>query len=287
MPELPELQAHAERLAEALGGSRLERVEPLSFTVLKTYAPPPDAAAGDPLDAVERYGKHLVLRFESASYVVHLMQGGRLRLDGSTARKPRGGLLRWRFEGGRSLLLTEAGTEHRVGVWVVAGDPAEAEPIAGLGPEATDLPAPELAQRLREPPARLHTALRDQNRLSGLGRRLANEVCHRAKLSPFTQTAKLDDEQAERLAAAIASCVAESLAEERGRSDLGKAAERTSAVHARTGKTCPVCGDVVREVAYRAYTINYCATCQTGGKVLADNTFSKLGIDRDPLPADD
>jgi formamidopyrimidine-DNA glycosylase len=287
MPETPELQAHAERLTEALGGVALRRVEALSFTVLKTFRPPLEAAVGEPLDRVERHGKYLVLRFPSVAHVVHLMQGGRLRLDASTARKPRGGLLRWTFEDGRSLLLTEPGTERRAGVWVVEGDPSAAAPLAELGPEAATIDAATLGERLRVPSARLHTALRDQRRVAGLGRRLANEVCHRARISPFASTGKLGPEQVERVAGAVRDCIAESLAEERARGDFAKAADRTTAVHGRTGKPCPVCGDVVREVAYRAYTVQYCAACQTGGKVLADNTYSRLGIDRDPLPEDE
>lgn len=286
MPESPELQAHAERLSATLAGLLLERVDPLSFAVLKTYRPPPEAANGEALVAVERYGKYLALRFAPASFVVHLMQGGRLRAGGSTAKRPKGGLMRWRFEGGQTLLLTEPGTEHRVGVWVVEGDPAGADPISRIGPEATSLESPALGERLRVPPARLHTALRDQSRLAGLGRRLANEVCHRAGTSPFASTAKLDDAALARVADAIAACVGESLAEERDRGEFGKAADRTNAVHGRTGQRCPACGDVVREVAYQAYTVHYCAGCQTGGKVLADNTYSKLGIERDPVVED-
>ena len=286
MPETPELHAHAERLSASYAGSLLERFDVLSFTVLKTYRPSPDVAVGEPLLAVERYGKYLALRFPSVSHVVHLMQGGRLRPGASTARKPKGGLVRWSFEGGGRLLLTEPGTEHRVGVWAVEGDPAEAEPLSALGPEATSLEPDALADRLRAPSARLHTALRDQRRLAGLGRRLANEVCHRAGLSPFVSTGSLDDPAISRVAEAIAACVGESLEEERARGEFGGAGDRTNAVHGRTGHRCPVCGDVVREVAYNAYTVHYCAACQTGGKVLADNTLSKLGIERGPVVQD-
>lgn len=286
MPELPELTAHAERLTEALAGHTLERVEALSFTALKTFAPPPEQLVSEQLVAVERYGKYLVLRFPAAGFVVHLMQGGRLRL-GESGRRPRGGLFRWWFDGGEALLLTEPGTERRAGVWVVEGDPQQAPPISEVGPDATDLDPAALGGRLRAPSARLHTALRDQSRLAGIGRRLANEICHRARLSPFTPTGSLGEAQVAAVAEALGACVEDSLAEERRRGDFGKAADRTSAVHGRTGRPCPVCGDVVREVAYRSYTVNYCATCQTGGRVLADNTYSKLGIERDPVPADD
>jgi formamidopyrimidine-DNA glycosylase len=123
---------------------------------------------------------------------------------------------------------------------------------------------------------RLHGLLRDQRIVAGLGRRLANEVCHRARLSPFANTAKLDLVDAERVAEAVRVAVAESLAYERGRDDMSSSPDRPGNVHHRTGDACPVCGDAVRAVEYRSYTVNYCPTCQTGGRVLADNTTSKF-----------
>ncbi len=291
MPELPELQAHAERLAATYAGAVLERFEPLSFTALKTFAPPADAAVGRAVADVGRRGKHLLLRFpapapargdEDLTHVVHLMQGGRLRPDAKLARRPRDGVARWRFatpdDGSAppALLLTEAGTERRAGIWTVAGDPLVADPLAGLGPEADALDDRQLAGLLAAHPMRLHTFLRDQRLVAGLGRRLANEVCHRARLSPFAQTARLGDAGAAAVVAAIRDAVAEGLAADRARGDMSASKERPGAVHSRTGEPCPVCGDTVREVAYRDYTVHYCATCQTGGKVLADNTTSKF-----------
>jgi formamidopyrimidine-DNA glycosylase len=123
---------------------------------------------------------------------------------------------------------------------------------------------------------RLHGFLRDQGCIAGLGRRLANEICHRAKLSPFVSTSKLGIEGATAVVAAIHECVDESLAYERSRDDMSSSADRPGAVHHRKGEACPVCGDTVREVSYSAYTVNYCPTCQTGGKVLADNTTSRF-----------
>ena len=123
---------------------------------------------------------------------------------------------------------------------------------------------------------RIHGLLRDQRILAGVGRRLANEICHRAKLSPFANAKKLTDAETERLFVAMGECIAESLAYERGRTDMSSSKERPGAVHHREGDPCPVCGDTVRAVEYNRYTVNYCATCQTGGKVLADNTTSKF-----------
>jgi formamidopyrimidine-DNA glycosylase len=276
VPEMPEVQAHAERLTDAYAGAVLDRFRPLTFTALKTYAPAPEEAAGQPLISVGRRGKHLLLRFEPVTFVVHLMQGGRLKVDEKQAAKPKGGLARWTFADGGALLLTEAGTEHKAGVWVMAGDLDTQEPLADLGPEADTLDRASLGTLLADHPMRLHTWLRDQRILAGLGRRLANEICHRAKLSPFASTGKLDDDAVDRLHAAIGDCIAESLAYERTRSDMSSSKERPGAVHHRTGEPCPVCGDAVRAVEYRSYTVNYCPTCQTGGKVLADNTTSKF-----------
>ncbi|HEX9991763.1 MAG TPA: DNA-formamidopyrimidine glycosylase family protein [Acidimicrobiales bacterium] len=276
MPELPELQAHAERLDAAFAEATLERFTALSITALKTFSPPPEAAAGHALVFVGRRGKYLLLDFGVATFVVHLMQGGRLKPDPKQAARPRGALARWRFADGRALLLTEAGTEKRAGVWVVDGDPEAQEPLAGLGPEADLLTGPELHALFAAHPMRLHGLLRDQRIVAGLGRRLANEVCHRARLSPFANTAKLDLVDAERVAEAVRVAVAESLAYERGRDDMSSSPDRPGNVHHRTGDACPVCGDAVRAVEYRSYTVNYCPTCQTGGRVLADNTTSKF-----------
>jgi formamidopyrimidine-DNA glycosylase len=276
VPEMPEVQAHAERLTEDFGGVALDRFRPITFTALKTFSPAPEDAGGHPLLDVGRRGKHLLLRFEPVTFVVHLMQGGRLKPDEKQAAKPKGGQARWTFADGRALLLTEAGTERRAGVWVVAGDPGGQEPLADLGPEAETLDRDTLAQLLRDRSMRLHSWLRDQHIVAGLGRRLANEICHRAKLSPFATTGKLDDEAVDGLHAAIGECIAESLAYERTRSDMSSSKDRPGAVHHCEGEPCPVCGDTVRAVEYRSYTVNYCPACQTGGKVLADNTTSKF-----------
>lgn len=276
MPELPELQAHAERLTATFAGAELARIEPLAFTALKTFAPAPEEAVGHPLMRVDRRGKHLLLVFEPVTFVCHLMQGGRLREDAKQSRRPRGGLLRWRFADGRAVLLTEAGTEHRAGVWVVTGDPLVQEPLDKLGPEADTVSAEQMRELFSVRSARLHTFLRDQSLLAGLGRRLANEVCHRARLSPFAQTGKLGGAEAQRIVDAIKACVEESLADERGRDEMSSSKDRPAAVHHREGQPCPVCGDEVRAVEYRSYTVDYCPTCQTDGRVLADNTTSKF-----------
>jgi formamidopyrimidine-DNA glycosylase len=284
MPEMPEVQAHAERLTEQFGGLRLKLFRPFTFTALKTAMPSPDDAYGQPLQVVGRRGKFLLLQFEPVTFVVHLMQGGRLLVDEKKSAKPRAGQARFTFErlpGGTdppALLLTEQGSERKAGVWCVSTDKALAsEPLDTLGPEAATISASELAARFNAMPnTRLHSFLRDQHAVAGLGRRLANEVCHRALLSPFAMTHKLEPGAADTIVGAIHDAIEEGLAEERQRPDMSSSKERPSRVHQRTGQPCPVCGDAVRAVEYASYTVNYCPTCQTGGKVLADNTTSKF-----------
>jgi formamidopyrimidine-DNA glycosylase len=277
MPELPEVQAHAERLNHDFAGRVLVRFKPLTFTALKTALPAPEDAYGEPLRAVSRRGKYLVLEFDSVQFAVHLMQGGRLLVDAKQADKPRGGQARFVFDDGPALLLTEAGTERRAGVWAFrSGEALASPPLSELGPEADQLTPEQLAQRFAATNQRLHGFLRDQHAIAGLGRRLANEVCHRAQLSPFAMTGKLGLEGATKVVEAIRDCVGEGLAYERTRADMSASKDRPGGVHGRTGEPCAVCGDTIRAVEYSGYTVNYCATCQTGRKVLADNTTSKF-----------
>lgn len=276
MPELPEIQAHAERLEGELAGAALERFTPITFTALKTAVPPPDAAYGHALVHVGRRGKHLLLDFGVVTFVVHLMQGGRLKPDEKQSAKPRNGQARWRFADGRALLLTEAGSERKAGVWVVEGDLGQQAPLLGLGPDADTVDLATLQSLLTAHGVRLHGFLRDQHQLAGLGRLLANEICHKAKLSPFANTAKLDAEEVARLHEAIGACIAEGLEFERTLGEMSKSADRPASVHHRVGEACPVCGDTIRSVEYVHYTVAYCPTCQTAGKVLADNTTSKF-----------
>jgi len=277
VPELPELQAHAERLTATFAGHALAGFRPLTFTALKTFSPDPASIVGTELREVTRIGKYLLLGFGEESFVIHLMQGGRLEPDVKQSAKPKGGLARWTFDDGSALLLTEMAKEKRAGVWVVAGDPAGQPPIEGLGPDALTLDRSELAAALAAHKSmRVHGFLRDQRAVAGIGRRLSSEICWRAKLSPFASTHKLTDEEIDRLHAALHACIDEALAVERERDAMSSSAERPGSVYKRAGETCPECGDTIRAVEYNAYTVNYCPTCQTGGKVLADNTTSKF-----------
>ena len=286
MPEMPEIQAHAERLTDQFAGRVLSGFTPFNFTALKTAVPAPSEAFGQSLLGVGRRGKYLLLRFEPVTFVVHLMQGGRLVPDDKRSMKPRGGQARFVFEpielddgsiDETALLLTEQGKERRAGVWCVPTDTAlTSPPLDKLGPEAADIGADELTALFAANSMRVHGFLRDQRMIAGIGRRLANEVCHRARVSPFANTRKLGADGAAAVADAIASCIAEGLEYERTRDDMSSSKDRPSAMHSRTGDPCPDCGDAVRAVEYSGYTVNYCPTCQTGGKVLADNTTSKF-----------
>jgi len=278
MLELPEVQAHAERLTEAFAGRALAGFRPLKFTVLKTAVPAPDVAFGYPLVQVGRRGKYLLLEFEPVTFVVHLMQGGRLLVDEKVSAKPRNGQARFSFDGGPpALLLTEAGTERKAGVWCVPADHVGgSSPLDTLGPEADRVEPEELLDLFGRENRRIHGFLRDQRSIAGIGRRLANEVCHRARVSPFAMTRSMTLDDANTIVSAIRDAIDEGLAAERGRDDMSSSKERTGRVHGRAGEPCPECSDEVRAVQYSGYTVNYCATCQTGGKVLADNTTSKF-----------
>ncbi len=276
MPELPEVQAHAERLTEQFRGAVLKKFVPFNFTALKTASPRPEDAYGTPLLGVGRRGKYLLLDFGPIHFVVHLMQGGRLLVDDKQSPKPRNGQARFVFEDGGALLLTEAGKERRAGVWCVATDALDGPPLDRLGPDAYEFTAESLAEAFAADNMRVHGFLRNQRHIAGLGRMLANEVCHRAKLSPFAMTGKLGADGAAAVLTAIHEAVDDGLAYERTRSDMSSSADRPGRVHGRVGQPCPVCADTVRSVSYSGYTVAYCPTCQTGGKVLADNTTSKF-----------
>ncbi len=206
--------------------------------------------------------------------------------DDKQSAKPRGGQARFSFEpterndgsiDSAALLLTEQGKERRAGVWCVdSTDALSSPPLDHLGPEAASITDDELGELFVANSMRVHGFLRDQRKIAGIGRRLANEICHRARVSPFANTRKLGADGAVIVAAAIRSCLTESLDFERARTEMSSSKDRPSAMHSRTGDPCPDCGDTVRAVEYSGYTVNYCASCQTGGKVLADNTTSKF-----------
>ena len=208
------------------------------------------------------------------------MQGGRLLVDDKQSAKPRNGQARFVFAEGPALLLTEAGKERRAGVWCIANDrrarSSTSRRSTGWAPRRWSVDDEQMAALFAAHNMRVHGFLRDQHNIAGLGRMLANEVCHRAKVSPFAMTGKLGADGRAPVRAAIHECVDDGLAYERTRPDMSSSKDRPGAVHGRVGEACPVCGDTIRSVSYSGYTVAYCPTCQTGGKVLADNTTSKF-----------
>lgn len=275
MPEYPEMQALAERLDALLGGARVEAIEPLGFSALKTVEPGPDTLVGRTLERVGRRGKWLLLELGGPRIALHLSQGGRPVIEEPPKdTRPKGGVVRLRFEDRPALLVKEFGTERRAQWWVLAED--DDGPLAGLGPEATSEGfAAWLAST--DDRRRIHTMLRDQRTVAGVGRGYADDALHRARLSPFATVAKLSGEDRERLLEVLREVLAEGLEIERRREGgLPPKVGDHWIVHGRWGEPCPRCGEHLRRVSYESHDVTYCAACQTGGKVLADRRFSRI-----------
>jgi formamidopyrimidine-DNA glycosylase len=282
MPEIPEMQALAERLDAALAGRALERYEPLGFTGLKTAEPPADDLVGRTLVGVGRRGKYDVMDFGDGLRVAfHLSQGGRLDLEEPPkATKPRGSVVRWVFSargenGPVGLLFREHGSQRKAGWWVLG--PGDDGPLAALGPDVYDPAFAELMAH-GESNRRLHTWLRDQHVVAGIGRGYADDALNRAGISPFASLSGLDAGARSRLLEAIRTVMADALVTERQRTGAlsdAKLGDRFL-VHRRAGQPCPRCGENLERVSYESYEIVYCARCQTGGRVLADRRLSRL-----------
>lgn len=275
MPELPEVQALAERLTEAVGGSVFEAADVLQFSSLKTVTPRASELAGRALEGVRRRGKYLVFELAGPRLLVHLSQGGRVDVERPPkSTKPRGAVVRLRFADRPSVLVKEFGRERKAGWWVLAeGDDG---PLAKLGSEP-DSPEFETFVRDGVDARRVHTILRDQRTVAGLGRGYTDDVMHRAKLSPYATLAQLDTKQRGVLLDAIRTVLADALEAERKRTGgLPTKIGDHFTVHNHYGEPCPVCGDDLRRVSYESHEVTYCPTCQTGGKVLADRRLSRL-----------
>ena len=203
--------------------------------------------------------------------VVHLMTAGRLRYLDPGAKGPKTPAFRLRFADGAELVMTEAGKKKRAGVWLLTPEEAEAE-LAHLGPEALGVGPERLGEIVRGDSRRLHSLLRDQRAIAGIGRAWANEILHAAKLSPYALSTQLTDEEVARLAAAIDSELERGLALR----EQGAADDKVYRVHRRLGEPCYVCGEPLRQVDFEEHTIFYCATCQTGGRILKDRRLSRL-----------
>ena len=275
MPELPEVQALAERLGAVVGGAAFVRAEPLQFSSLKTFAPKPETFAGRTLDRVGRRGKYLVFDLGGPRLLVHLSQGGRVDLeDPPRATRPKGGVVRVVFEGRPSILVKEFGRERKAGWWVLAED--DDGPLAALGPEPDSEAFEEFVLRGADT-RRVHTILRDQRTVAGVGRGYADDILHRARLSPYASLGPLDDEQRAPLVVAVREVLADALEIERRRTGgLPTKIGDHFSVHGRYGTPCPRCGGDLRRVSYGSHEVTYCPACQTGGEVLADRRMSRL-----------
>jgi formamidopyrimidine-DNA glycosylase len=277
MPEFPEVRGLSERIREIVQGARFDRADILQFSSLKTYAPRPEELRGSTVGAVGSRGKYLVFAFDDDErrLLVHLSQGGRIDVEAPPkSTKPRGSVVRLRFEDRPSLLVKEFGTQRRSGWWILAaGDDG---PLAKLGPEALSPEADELVISSTDT-RRVHTILRDQRTIAGMGRGYTDDVLHDAKLSPTSQLGKLDADQRATLVTSIHRILGDALEAERRRSGgLPTKLGDHFTVHGRSGEPCPRCGADLRRVSYEDYEVTYCPTCQTGGKILADRRLSRL-----------
>ncbi|MGZ4148269.1 MAG: DNA-formamidopyrimidine glycosylase family protein [Actinomycetota bacterium] len=275
MPELPEVQALVERLDEAVAGSAFAGADVLQFSSLKTVTPRASELAGKTVEHVGRRGKFVVLELGGPRILAHLSQGGRVDVEAPPKNtKPRGAVVRLRFDDRPSVLVKEFGRERKAGWWVLAeGDDG---PLAKLGPEP-DSDAFAALVLEGDDTRRVHTILRDQRTVAGIGRGYSDDILHQAKLSPYASLDKLSKQERARLLEAVQSVLDDALEVERKRTGgLPTKIGDHFTVHGRYGSPCPVCGDDLRRVSYESHEVTYCPTCQTGGKILADRRLSRL-----------
>jgi formamidopyrimidine-DNA glycosylase len=275
VPELPEVRALAERLDAALTKQTLVEVTVLGFSGLKTVTPAPTSLVGAKLNRVTSRGKFLVFDLASGRGVLHLGNSGRVDLEHPIkSTRPRGSLVRLEFER-VGVLVREHGTERRAGLWVL--EPGDAGPTGTIGPEPFDEGFRELVLRGTDT-RRLHTMLRDQRTVAGVGRGYADDALHRAGLSPFASLSRLDFDARQRMLDGVTAVLSEALDTERTRS--GGLSEPSLGdrfrIHRRAGSPCPTCGRTLERVSYESNDIVYCPNCQTKGKVLADRRMSRL-----------
>ncbi|KAA0082721.1 Fpg/Nei family DNA glycosylase [Mycolicibacterium sp. P9-64] len=296
MPELPEVEALADHLRRHAVGLTVGRVDVAALSVLKTFDPPISALHGQVVTGANRWAKYLGLQCGDLHLIAHLSRAGWLRWSDQLSAVP----LR---PGGKSPIalrvhlgkpgealqpnvaagaapgfdLTEAGTQKRLAVWLV-DDPMKIPQIASLGPDALSLGQEELAGVLKGSTARIKNVITDQKVIAGIGNAYSDEILHVARLSPFATAGKLTDAQLAALHDAMISVLTDAVTRSVGQGAATLKGEKRSGlrVHARTGLPCPVCGDTVREVSFADKSFQYCPTCQTSGKVLADRRMSKL-----------
>jgi formamidopyrimidine-DNA glycosylase len=289
MPELPEVEALAHHLRENALYRPVARVDVAGMSVLKTFDPPVSALHGRVVTGAARYGKFLAVEFadrpdEPLQLITHLSRAGWLRWHETAAAappKPGRGPLQFRVHldavGGPGFDLTEAGTQKRLSVYLVA-DPQEVPGIARLGPDALALSRDEFAELLSGHTERIKNLITDQRTFAGIGNAYSDEILHTAKLSPYAVAGRLKPEQIDDLHAAMTGVLGDAVARSVGQGAAMLKGEKRSGlrVHARTGLPCPVCGDTVREVSFADRSFQYCPGCQTGGRPLADRRLSRL-----------
>jgi formamidopyrimidine-DNA glycosylase len=273
MPELPEVEAWRRQLDENVKRVPVERAGPAHIATLKTFDPPLAALEGATLVGARRRAKRLLFPTDDGELVlmVHLMSAGRLRYLRPGDKGPKTPAFRLRFTDGGELVLTEAGKKKRAGVWLMR-PAALAEELAHLGPEADELDAAALADILAADARRLHSLLRDQRAIAGIGRAWSNEILNVARLSPYALSTQLTPDEVARLAAAIHDELARGLELRLDGADN----ERTYRIHNRLGEACPRCATPLARVDFEEHTIYYCPECQTDGRLLKDRRLSRL-----------
>src|SRR5829696_1439343 len=273
MPELPEMEAWRRQLNDPVSAFPIERAGPAHIATLKTFDPPLTTLDGRRLAGAERRAKRLFFPTEDGELVVlvHLMTAGRLRYLLAREKGPKVPAFQLVFEGGARLVLTEAGSKKRAGVWLLTPAQAEEE-LAHLGPEALGLGADRLAEICASESRRLHSLLRDQKLIAGIGRAWANEILHAARLSPYALSTQLSSEEIARLDGAIREELTRGLELRlRGANDA-----KTYRVHRKLGEACWRCATPIAQVDFEEHTIFYCPECQTEGRVLKDRRLSRL-----------
>jgi formamidopyrimidine-DNA glycosylase len=286
VPELPEVQALVDLLRDQAVGRVVARVDVAAISALKTYDPPVTSLAGLTVTGTARHGKFLDLDVDGLHLIVHLARAGWLQWKDALPTvppKPSGKsplALRVHLDNGAGFDLTEAGTRKKLAVYVVR-DPSDVPGIARLGPDPLDPDfSPEALQRILQAHGRaqLKGVLRDQSVIAGIGNAYSDEILHVARMSPYKPSGSLSDDELKALWAAIRDTLTDAVERSRGLASGKLKAEKKSGlrVHGRTGLPCPVCGDTVREVSFADSSLQYCPTCQTGGKPLADRRMSRL-----------
>lgn len=269
------MQALAERLDAAVAGAPFAGAVAHQFSALKTVVPGPESLVGRPLAKVTRRGKYVIFEFDGPRLLAHLSQGGRVDVeDPPKQTKPKGSVVRLRFDGRPSVLFKEFGTERKAGWWVVAEGDDGPLSVLGVEPfsdEYRELVASGTDQR------RVHTLLRDQRTVAGIGRGYSDDILHQARVSPYATLRGLAEDERQALLEATHEVLTEALAQERKRAGgLPTRIGDHFTVHGRHGTPCPTCGADLRRVSYESHEVTYCPVCQTGGKVLADRRLSRL-----------